>query len=157
MTSKVAFLKRSNHGCAVPRKETWSMTPVGTIHLHWYPIIPRWSLKRDSLMMLKTECAAFCLVGGWNFSSRSLFLSWGEMSHLRKHSQWSLDWAHRLVWISSHGLLVLLSLSLFLVSSPLDVWVFVSVSGGGLVFFINKGRKKKSTYYYCLLFPLCLF
>lgn len=63
-TSRAAFLKRWNLGCTAPHKEIWSMTPVGTIHLHWYPTIPRWSLKRDSLMMLKTECS-FVLPGRW--------------------------------------------------------------------------------------------
>ena len=84
-------------------------------------------------------------VGGTLAQGLSSFLEvrchiWGNIST----DPWvgHTDWCE----ISSHCLLVLLLLSLFLVSFPLDVWVFVSVSGGGLEFFINKGRKKVLIY-----------
>lgn len=148
MTSRVAFLKRSNLGCPVPCKETWSMTPAGTIHRHWYPIIPRWSLKQDSLMMPKTERVAF-LLGGWADPADqglSSFL-WGEMSYLRKCSQWSQSRVHRRV-LSTRSF-VLRFCCVVPLSSSLEC-VSLCLSGGGLVFFINKDRKK--SIYFCLLF-----
>lgn len=82
--SQIHCLKRLDPGCAVPCKETWSMTPVDTIRLHWYPIIPKWSLKRDSLMIPKTEAVAFAQWVGRPSRSRSPFFEvryhiWGNI------------------------------------------------------------------------------